>query len=220
MWIKICGIKDVDTAQRIAAMGPDAIGLNFYQPSPRVVDFTVAAQIAAGLPDSVEPVGLFVNHTQDEIHEASQTCSLRTVQLHGDEPPGFSSAFPELKIIRALRVGSEGLDELSAYLAECRQLGTMPDYCLVDAHVPGQYGGTGQTVSWEMLAREYRRDEWPPLILSGGLTPENVAAAIRACRPWGVDVSSGVESTRGIKDLDLVQRFIDVARGVELNEND
>lgn len=215
MWIKICGIKDVETARRISGMGPDAIGLNFYQPSPRAVDFTVAAQIAAELPKAIEPVGLFVNHAEDEIRAGSKTCGLHTVQLHGDEPPGFAAAFPELKIIRALRVGSDGLDKMSDYLTECNQLGTMPDYCLVDAHVPGQYGGTGQTVSWEMLAREYRRDEWPPLILSGGLNPENVAAAIRACRPWGVDVSSGVESTRGVKDLDLVQRFVDAAREFE-----
>jgi phosphoribosylanthranilate isomerase len=213
MWIKICGIKDVETARRIAAMGPDAIGLNFYGPSPRVVDIAVAAGIAGELPESVEPVGLFVNHTSDEILTISQTCGLRTIQLHGDEPPDFAAALPALNIIRAVRVGDDGLDEMSAELMQCRRLGTMPDYCLVDAHVPGQYGGTGQTVSWEMLAGEYRRDEWPPLILSGGLTPRNVAAAIRACRPWGVDVSSGVESTRGVKDLVLVQRFIEAARG-------
>jgi phosphoribosylanthranilate isomerase len=218
MWIKICGIKDVETARRIAAMGPDAVGLNFYPPSPRVTDIAVAAQVTAELPDPVEPVGLFVNHAADEVRALSKTCGLRTIQLHGDEPPGFAAAFPEMNIIRALRVGSDGLEEMSAYLTECRRLGTMPDYCLVDAHVPGQYGGTGQTVSWEMLAREYRRDEWPPLILSGGLTPQNVAAAIRTCRPWGVDVSSGVESTRGVKDLELVQQFIEAARGeVERN---
>lgn len=218
MWIKICGIKDLETARRIAALEPDAIGLNFYAPSPRVVEVPVAAEIVKILPEKVEPIGLFVNHSADEVLAISQRCGMKTVQLHGDEPAGFSRAFPDLQVIRALRVGSDGLGEMAAYLDECRQCGTLPRNCLVDAHVPGEYGGTGQTVSWEMLAREFRRDDWPPLILSGGLTPDNVATAIRTCRPWGVDVSSGVESSRGVKDLELVKRFIDEARrGFEMS---
>ncbi len=212
MWIKICGIKDLDTAQRIAELRPDAIGLNFYPQTPRQVDVAVAAKIAAALPAGVEPVGLFVNHAAEDVGEIAKTCRLRTVQLHGDEPPDFAAAFPELKVIRAVRIGAEGLGAAAAFLQQCAHQQTTPDYCLVDARVAGKYGGTGHTVSWEMLDREYRRETWPPLILSGGLTPENVDEAIRICRPWGVDVSSGVESAPAVKDIDLVQRFIEAAR--------
>lgn len=211
MWIKICGIKDMETAHRVAALRPDAIGLNFYAASPRVVDVDVAAEIARELPPEVEPVGLFVNHAAEEILAISAKCGLKTVQLHGDEPPGFSAALPGLRIIRALRIGDD-LAAATAFLDECRHLGTSPDFSLVDARVEGQYGGTGKTVSWRLLADDERIRSWPPLILSGGLTPENVGEAISVCRPWGVDVSSGVESVRAEKDMQLVEQFIIRAR--------
>ncbi len=212
MWMKICGIKDRETAQRVAELGPDALGLNFYSQTPRMVEIDVAARIVEDLPEGIEPVGLFVNHTCEQIREICSTCRIRTVQLHGDEPPGFSANLPDFKVIRAFRVADDGLSETANFLQECQHLKTVPAYCLVDARVPGKYGGTGHTVSWEMLKQEYRAAEWPPLILSGGLTPKNVAAAIHTCRPFGVDVSSGVESTPAEKDLGLVKQFLAAAR--------
>ncbi len=221
MWIKICGIKDPETALRIAELGPDAIGLNFYSQTPRRVGVDVAATIVEQLPEHVVPVGLFVNHAIQDIEAICSRCGIRTIQLHGDEPPSFPAELTGRTILRAFRVGNNDLNEMADYLEECDRSQCRPDYCLVDARVPGKYGGTGKSVSWKMLAREYRRDDWPPLILSGGLTSTNVADAIRACRPYGVDVSSGVESEPAIKDLDQVRMFIDAARAAftEIEQN-
>ena len=112
---------------------------------------------------------------------------------------------------RAFRIGEEGLAGMASYLAECRRLHALPRACLLDARVDGSYGGTGHTAPWDLIIREYQAD-WPPLILAGGLHPENVSAAIATVKPWGVDVASGVESAPGIKSVPLVQRFIELAR--------
>lgn len=216
MWIKICGISDVETARSVAQLGPNAVGLVFYGQSPRCVSPRTAAAIVRSLPDGVEPVGVFVNHSAEEIESTCRQCGIRTAQLHGDEPPEslarLQDTAPELNLIRAYRLGSESLDGWEAYLVVSRELGVELTACLIDARIEGHYGGTGQTVSWNRLAQEYRRDEWPPLILAGGLRPENVPDAIRTAVPWGVDVSSGVESSPGQKDLECVARFIDAAR--------
>ncbi len=216
MWVKICGIRDVNTAGEVARLGPDAIGLNFYEATPRSVLIKTAREIVRTLPEGVEPVGLFVNHTVEQIQETCRHCQVRTLQLHGDEPPELLAELREdlagAKLVRAFRVGEEGFADLGEYLESCRRLGVSLDACLVDARVEGAYGGTGTTVSWELLAREYQRDAWPRLILAGGLEPDNVAEAIHAVRPWGVDVASGVESAPGKKDLERVKRFIENAR--------
>lgn len=212
MWIKICGINDLETAQRVAELQPNAIGLNFYEQTPRVVAVDVAARIVEELQDDIEPVGLFVNHSAAEIRRICTECQLRTIQLHGDEPPELIAELNEFTVIRAFRVGGEGLAEMADYLDACTRLQATPEYSLVDARVPGTYGGSGQTVSWEMLSQEYQTDNWPPLIVSGGLTPQNIAEAIHRCHPWGVDVSSGVEKTKAVKDLSLVSEFINSAR--------
>jgi phosphoribosylanthranilate isomerase len=138
---------------------------------------------------------------------------LRCVQIHGDESPEFLAELKGLEIIRALRVGDGGLADVHGYLDRCRELGIRLRACLLDAHVAGSYGGTGRTAPWERIAAEYRRDVDPPLILAGGLTPENVVAAIDAVRPWGVDTAGGVEVAKACKDPDRVRQFLSFARG-------
>jgi len=215
MWTKICGIRDVATAASIAALRPSAIGLNFFAGSPRHVLVDAAAEIVRALPAGVEAVGVFVNHSAAEVDAICARCGLRTAQIHGDEPPELlaevSLRQPDLQIVRAFRMGAERLNPLGDYLEACRRLGVTLRACLVDARIAGQYGGTGQTVPWDILRDDYRRDKWPPLILAGGLTPENVAAAIRAADPWGVDVAGGVESSPGVKDPALVEQFLSEA---------
>ncbi|MEZ6057996.1 MAG: phosphoribosylanthranilate isomerase [Planctomycetaceae bacterium] len=235
MWVKICGIRDVQTALDVAALGGDAIGLNFYPQSKRYVASSVAREIVAGLKQfeggKCEAVGLFVNADLPEICRTIDEVALTTIQLHGDEPPALvaelNRKYPTLNIIRAFRVGSsntqtrsEGgtsvdaghLKVVEAGLDSIAQAGGRLWGCLIDALVPGSYGGTGVAVSWTMLSREWKRDDWPRLILAGGLFPENVAQAIAESRTWGVDVASGVESSPAIKSLPLVNQFITNAR--------
>ncbi|HEY3965005.1 MAG TPA: phosphoribosylanthranilate isomerase [Planctomycetaceae bacterium] len=209
MWIKICGIRDVETARAVAQAGADAVGLNFYSNSPRVVAPAVAAEIVSALPSGIEPVGVFVNHSLDEVRAITRECGLRTIQLHGDEPPEFVAALAlDFQVIRAFRVGDDGLNQIETDLAACRRLGASPWACLIDAKVPGSYGGTGQVAPWETIRREYKSADWPPLILAGGLRPENVAQAVAAVVPWGVDVAGGVESSVACKDIALVRQFV------------
>ncbi|MGQ0633390.1 MAG: phosphoribosylanthranilate isomerase [Planctomycetaceae bacterium] len=208
MWIKICGIRDVETALAVAKCGVQAIGLNFYERSPRVVALDVAARIVTQLPTTVDPVGLFVNQSAADVRRIAGRCGLRTVQLHGDEPPEVVAELAELRVIRAFRVGGEGLSAVAEYLETCRELGSLPWACLLDARVEGTYGGTGKTAPWEAIRRDYRAGHWPSLILAGGLTPENVAAAVRCVRPWGVDVAGGVEKAVACKDAARVQQFV------------
>ncbi len=230
MWTKICGIRDVATANDVAQLSPAAIGLNFYARTPRCVPVDTASEIVQRLPPGIEPVALFVNHEVQEIVKICGQSGIRTVQLHGDEPPTFladlQAGMPDVRIIRAHRMGVEGLSPLRDYLQQCRQLDVELTACLIDARVEGAFGGTGESVPWDQLKREYQFDQWPPLILAGGLNPQNVGDATRAVRPWGVDVSSGVESSPAQKDLALVDRFLQSARiaaeeiaSVAANEN-
>jgi phosphoribosylanthranilate isomerase len=216
MWIKICGITDVGTAREVAAAFPDAIGLNFYARSPRCVSVETAAEIVRALPAQIEPVGLFVNHTVATIAEVCRSCRFSLVQLHGDEPPSvlaeLREAIPAVRIIRAFRMGSEGLAPLSEYLDDCEALGAILYACLIDARVEGHYGGTGQTAPWSQIGPQSWCEDWPPLILAGGLEPSNIAEAIRSVQPWGVDTASGVESSPGQKDRTLVQGFVGNAK--------
>jgi phosphoribosylanthranilate isomerase len=211
VWVKICGIRDEATARDVAALRPDAIGLNFYAPSPRSVTIDVAARIVAALSPEVEPVGLFVNASAEEVRRTARTFGLRTLQLHGDEPPELIAELAEFRILRAFRVGAGGLAEVERQLNAIASAGVSLSACLIDARVEGRYGGTGVTAPWDVV-RQWRHSEWPPLVLAGGLTPDNVSDAIRQTRPWGVDVAGGVESQPGRKDLELVRAFIENAR--------
>jgi len=219
MWVKICGIRDVETAEHTASLKPDAIGLNFFAKSPRCVVRSVATSISECLPAEIEAVGLFVNHELHDVLDTVQQCGLTMVQLHGDEPPDFlaelKACSSDVRLLRAFRVDDSGLAEVADYLAECRKLGICLAGCLIDARVQGEYGGTGHTAPWDLLADQYDSDRWPRLVVAGGLHPGNLADAIRVTRPYGVDVASGVESERGVKDLALIKDFIQAARQAE-----
>lgn len=214
-WTKLCGVRDAGTAAALAELRPDAIGVNFYPRSARFVSPETAAEIARALPAEVAAIGVFVNATVEEVLRAVESANLAAVQLHGDEPPQviteLKARWPGLAVIRAWRVGEEGLSSLAEYLAHCDRLGAMPDAVLADAKVAGSYGGTGQTAPWDLL-RGYD-PSWPRLVLAGGLTPANVAAAVAAVRPWGVDTAGGIESAPGVKDPGLAAAFLAAARG-------
>jgi phosphoribosylanthranilate isomerase len=163
-------------------------------------------------------VGVFVNHTADELNEIAQAVGLDAVQLHGDQPPSYlldvERRFP---IVRVYRVGESGFVAMKTDLMMCAKFGREPDAILLDALAPTEYGGTGQRLDWTTLADRiellnFDRAEPLRLILAGGLTPDNVAVAIRLVRPYGVDVASGVESSPGRKDPDRLRAFVAEAR--------
>ena len=215
MWVKVCGIKDCNTAKEVIACNADAIGLNFYASSPRFVTMPDALAIVNDLPIKVIPIGLFVNHSLSELITCCQQLNLQTIQLHGDEPPEFLAKLiqqlPEINIIRAWRIGEDGIAPLADYLLKCELLGINLFACLIDAYVKDAYGGTGETVAWENL--NYDTKKMPRLILAGGLNATNVAEAVAIVKPWGVDVASGVESSAGVKDIVQVREFVSQAKG-------
>jgi len=216
MWIKICGVCDEESARAVIDSAANALGLNFYAASKRCVSLHTAQQIVALLPESVRPVGVFVNHSPEEIANICRETGIGTVQLHGDESPEMAAALlrtmPELDLIRACRVGEDGLDDMLRELDAWRQLGISPFACLIDSRVKGQYGGTGAQAPWSVLRDEYPFETAPRLILAGGLTPHNVAEAVRIVRPWGVDVAGGVETSPGKKSPASVKQFVHAAR--------
>ena len=196
--VKICGVTSVEDALLAADSGADLIGLNFYPPSPRSVSLTTAQAIRAALPEHVWCVGVFVNAERSHIAALSELLRLHAVQFHGDETSADVQGWSCLTI-KALRVPVDGP------LPEWQQFPV--NYLLLDTHRPGRYGGTGERFSWDHLTtlpRECRQQ----LILAGGLTPENVAEAVRVVSPWAVDVASGVESAPGRKDPEKVRAFI------------
>ena len=206
--IKICGITNVDDALAAAQAGADAIGLNFYARSPRCIDHATARQIVATLPDEVVKVGVFVNAAAKGICHAVDDLELDLIQLHGDEPPEFLAELGGRPVMRALRLGPEGLPPVLDYIERCRALAAMPEMVLLDAHVAGEYGGTGKAADWPLAAKYVAQPGVPPLVLAGGLTPSNVAEAIRAVRPAAVDTASGVETSPRHKDPAAIVAFV------------
>ncbi len=212
--IKICGITTVDDAQMVAAAGADAIGLNCYPPSKRYVPPDLAGQIALALPAEVVRVGVFVGASADAIRETIDRMGLDMIQLHGDESPEFVGRLNRCvpaPVIRAFRLGPDGVVPINKYLQQCAELACRVRMILIDAYEPGSYGGTGRTFDWTAV-RSLSRAGRIPLVLAGGLTPDNVAEAIRAGRPAAVDVASGVESSPGRKDERLVRAFVEAAQ--------
>jgi phosphoribosylanthranilate isomerase len=211
--IKICGITNIHDALLAAEAGADAVGLNFFSKSRRRVDAQTALQIAAALPAGVTRVGVFVNHEANEVANIVERVGLDAIQLHGDEPPAFLAELPRnVTIVRAIHCRRDGLAPLASYLDECRQLGRLPDAVLVDADAGTNFGGSGQLADWTLITRDSAALAGLPLILAGGLTPQNVADAIAAVHPDAVDTASGVESAQGRKDPSLVADFITAAQ--------
>ena len=200
--IKICGITNLADAQLAVALGADALGFIFYRPSKRCILPALAAEICAALPPFVAKVGVFVNESAVVIQTILTDCRLDGVQLHGEELPGFCRQFP-VKVIKAIRVrDADSLRTAAEYDV---------DALLLDTYTAEQRGGTGQAFDWT-LARQAKTMVRPPIILSGGLTPENVWAAIRQAVPFAVDVASGVESAPGRKDPEKLRNFINACR--------
>jgi phosphoribosylanthranilate isomerase len=197
MHVKICGITRLEDAEPAVSLGAWAIGFILWPRSPRYVEPGTAGGIARVMRRKVETVGVFVNQPLDEVVGLAEALQLSHVQLHGEEGPSFCTAVAQrtgAKVIKAARV---------AHASDLRDLDRFhTDYHLLDTKRAGSYGGTGETWDWSLL--KSRRSKIP-LILAGGLNPDNVADAIAATQPWGVDVSSGVESAPGIKDHDKLR---------------
>jgi len=195
--IKICGITRAEDARIAVELGADAIGLVFYAPSPRYVGLAQARAIIAAVPPFVTVVGLFVDPARDQVESVLRACALSLLQFHGDEAPDFCGSFG-LPYIKAARVRAD------ADLVQCLSPYHAAQGWLLDAYHEQLYGGTGESFDWKLIPRGLAR----PVILSGGLTPDNVGAAVRQVRPWAVDVSSGVEAAKGIKSAAKIAAFI------------
>ena len=209
--IKICGLKSAADAVAAATAGADAIGLNFYARSSRFVGDAQAAEIAAALPPGVCKVGLFVNDSPERIRELYERLELDLVQLHGDETPEFIARLPGIPVMKAFRLAPEDGPRVEAFAGACQQAQAPLAAVLIDAFDAAHYGGTGRQADWQGAADLRERMPEMPLILAGGLTPTNVAAAIAAVRPHGVDTASGVE-VFSAKDPDLMTAFVRAAR--------
>jgi phosphoribosylanthranilate isomerase len=198
-FIKVCGITRVSDALHAVEHGATALGFVLWPRSPRAVSVDRAAQIIAELPSHVMTVGVFVNEPIDSIRSAAARAHLTAVQLHGDEPPAYADALG-WPVIRAVSVGD---------IAAAAETWSADTALLVDNIDPVRRGGTGAAIDWTRAADVAKTRR---VVLAGGLTPDNVATAIRAVHPFGVDVSSGVESAPGVKDLDKVAQFVSNAR--------
>ncbi|MEO8493595.1 MAG: phosphoribosylanthranilate isomerase [Planctomycetota bacterium] len=209
--IKICGINSVKDAQLVGLAGADAVGLNFYDQSPRYVNLDTAQKVIGVLRPNVKRVGLFVNSAADDINRIAEQLQLDYIQLHGDEPPELLAELSERPIIRAFRFGEAGADEIARFLEACGS-GRRPDAILVDALKPGEYGGTGEVVDWDAVSNARGVLGGLPLVLAGGLTPFNVANAVAKVRPDAVDTASGVETRPANKDPMLVRAFVNAAK--------
>jgi phosphoribosylanthranilate isomerase len=206
--IKICGIKSVDDALAALDAGADMIGFNFYPKSPRYIEVGMCRNIMSVMRKygHIVFVGVFVNASVEQIRATMETCGLNLAQLHGDESPETVKALKG-KAFKAFRGDPQSLDDFARELA--------PAF-LLDASVKGEYGGTGAKADWSaaaQLAKQY------PLLLAGGLTPENVAEAVQCVNPWGVDVASGVESSPGVKDPVKMRTFIQAIKRLETSQS-
>ena len=199
--IKICGMTNIEDACFVAESGVDALGFIFYPKSPRYVQPEKARDIIRKLPPEVAKIGVFVNHDTQGIKEIMEYCGLDFIQLHGNESPEYCRHFPESVIIKAMSPRTEeDLNIMEEYRARA---------ILVDTYAPGKHGGTGKVSNWE-LAVKIRKMR--PLILSGGLNPDNIEDAMKKVSPHAVDINSGVEKMPGKKDHGLIKRIINLVR--------
>lgn len=206
--VKYCGITRREDAQTAARVGVDAIGLVFYRQSPRAVTVEQARSICDGLPAFVTTVGLFVDAPAEEVRQVADAVSLDLLQFHGDEPEAYCSGFgrPYIKAIRVAR-GRDYVAQINGY-QNARGL-------LLDTFSAAVPGGTGEVFDWDLIPETLPR----PLILAGGLSVENVADAIKRVQPYAVDVSGGIESAKGIKHADKMQKFMQEVHRVGTGES-
>ena len=204
--VKICGIREFEDARDAVLLGAHAIGLNFYQSSPRYIEAAQAAKIIEKLPPFVTVVGIFVNHPDPQnLEDFAISIGLHAVQLHGNETPDYCSMIQRVKVIKAFRVDSNfRVDTLRNYGS-----GTF----LLDACSPDQFGGTGKSFNWD---RVFGANAFGSIVIAGGLTPDNVSEAVTSLHPFGVDVASGVESKPGRKDYEKMRRFIEAVQRADV----
>lgn len=207
VWIKICGITNLPDALAAIALGADAAGFVFA-PGKRQVKPEIVRMVVRNLPPRIAKVGVFVNKKIGLVQEIADFCGLTAIQLHGEESAAYCSLLSGYEVIKAFRI-QDSLPEgqMRTYLKK-----QVIQKILLDTYLPDQLGGTGKTFDWKLAARQ----EWLqlPVIIAGGLNPENVNEALRLTRPFGVDVSSGVEKAPGQKDLLKLKSFIENARGL------
>jgi len=211
--IKICGITNLNDALAAIDAGADLLGFNFYPKSPRLIDLGICRGITSKLRNrsaNVIFVGVFVNLPVAEIHAVMETCGLELAQLHGDEPPAMLAELGD-RAFKAIRLSASTSVPASVY-PFCRRPSVDRPALLVDAAVKGVYGGSGVVADW-LAAAELAKQI--PLLLAGGLTPDNVAEAVRRVQPWGVDVASGVEASPGVKDPGKMKRFVAEVRKIQ-----
>ena len=201
MFVKICGITRLEDAQAAVAAGANALGFVFWPKSPRYVDPARAREIVATLPESVNAVGVFVDQPADEVNEIADVVGLGAVQLHGGEGQDYVRAMTR-PVMKAVAVDGTNPPLVDAWPPSVG--------VLLDVHDPVKKGGTGKTVDWAMAADVAKRR---PVVLAGGLTPENVGEAIARVQPYGIDVSSGVESEPGIKDHGRLKALFEAVHG-------
>ena len=201
--IKICGITELKHAQQAARLGADAIGLNFHKQSPRFIDMNAALTIRQAMPPFVAVTALLMDENEEWIEQVVSQIRPDCLQFHGAESSEFCDQWG-LPYIKAIPMGS--VEDIQGYAAQFSQAQGF----LLDSNVTGRMGGSGDTFDWSKIPSSFDF----PLVLAGGLNPANVAAAITQVRPWGVDVSSGVEKAKGIKDEELINQFFsEVKRG-------
>ena len=199
--VKICGLTNSEDALAAAGFGANALGFVFHPPSPRHVALDTAARIVEQLPPYIVKVGVFVDAAEEEVLRAIAACSLNVLQFHGNEPPQYCLQFG-LMSVKAFRIkGAASLQDLERYPT---------DAWLLDSYVADKAGGTGERFNWDLACQAKALGK--PIFLAGGLTPENVAEAVRQVQPYAVDVSSGVEASPGKKDLGKVRAFIEAAK--------
>jgi phosphoribosylanthranilate isomerase len=199
--VKICGITSVADGVTAAEAGADMIGLMFYERSPRNISIATAAEISRALSPFIVKVGVFVNPTEDAVLRAIGECGVTLLQFHGEETPEFCTQFGVMSM-KAFRIrDAESLGALPSY---------QTDAYLLDAYSPDAHGGTGAKFNWDLAIEAKKHGK--PIFLAGGLTPENIGEAVRQIQPFGVDVSSGVESAPGKKDHAKVRAFIQTVR--------
>jgi phosphoribosylanthranilate isomerase len=206
--VKICGITTPADAALSVAAGADALGLNFYPASPRSIGLDQAVSICSAVPPGVVKVGVFVNAAIEHVIDTFDRLRLDLIQVHGDESPEYLTQLAGRPVMRAFRMRADGGGLFHDYLARSRALDCAPRMALIDAWQAGVYGGTGSSADWNAVRALASHRDVPPLVLAGGLTPENVASAIASARPVAVDTASGVESSPGRKSPDKVAAFV------------